>query len=77
MWLTQSPSSLLGNRTFVRALVQVVIADPGLQLVSVSGPPDTPERIVVRMPQARADLLSRAFAGQLIVESDAPVDPAG
>ena len=29
------------------------------------------------MPQARADDLSRAFAGQLIVEHDAPVDPAG
>lgn len=71
------PFILTGQPDLVRALVQVAIADPGLQLVSVSGPPDTPERIVVRMPQARADLLSRAFAGQLNVESDAPVDPAG
>ncbi len=71
------PFILAGQPDLLRALVQVVIADPGLQLVSVSGPPDAPERIVVRMPQARADLLSRAFAGQLNVEPDAPVDPAG
>ena len=71
------PFILAGHPDLVRALVQVVNADPGLQLVSVSGPPDAPERIVVRMPQARADDLSRTFAGQLIVEHDAPVDPAG
>jgi hypothetical protein len=71
------PFILVGRPDLLRALVQVVNADPGLQLVSVSGPPDAPERIVVRMPGARADLLRGALGGQLIVELDEPVNPAG
>ena len=38
--MTDSLFILAGHPNLVRALVQVVNADPGLQLVSVSGPPD-------------------------------------
>jgi hypothetical protein len=31
----------------------------------------------VRMPETRADLLRQALGGQLIVEADQPVNPAG
>jgi hypothetical protein len=71
------PFILAGHPDLLRALVRVVNADPDLQLVSVSGPPDTPERIVVRMPQARAEQLRGALGGQLIVEPDETVNPAG
>jgi hypothetical protein len=68
---------LAGDPDLVRALIRIATTDPSLQLVSVSGPPDAPERIVVRMPVERAELMLRALGGQLVVEPDEPVDPVG
>lgn len=71
------PFIVAGPPDDLLAVLQLVKADPGLQLVSVSGPPNAPERIVVLMTKARADELRGEFDGRLIVESDAPVNPAG
>ena len=69
------PFILTGPPDLVKALIDVVVNDPELELVSVSGPPGQPERFVARMPAARADLLRRALGGQLLVEPDEELHP--
>jgi hypothetical protein len=80
----KKPYILIGKPALVRALAQVATDDPELDLVSVAGPPDAPERLVALMPPARADLLGQALSGQLLIEPDEllpgpddPVNPAG
>jgi hypothetical protein len=63
-----------GPPVFVAAVALLATRDSEIDLVSVSGAPGAPERAVVTMPAARADLLRRAFGGQLLVEADELLD---
>jgi hypothetical protein len=69
-FLLTGPAGLLG------ALVGVFVADPDIELVSVSGPPERPDLLVARTTPDRADLLRRALGEQLVVELDRPLHPA-
>lgn len=62
---------LLGSGPVIQGLVQVIAEDPEMEIVSVSS-----ERIVARMPAARADLLRSALGGVLHIEPDEMLGPA-
>ncbi len=70
-FLLTGPTDLLG------ALVGAFVADPDIELVSVSGPRRQPDLLVARITPDRADLLRRALGGQLLVEADAPLAGPG
>ena len=64
-----------GSPVLIRALAEVMIADPEFELITLAGPPGAPVRIVANMPPERADLLSRALSGHLTIERDEDIHP--
>ena len=48
------------------------MADPDATVTSVSGPETAPERLVVEIDPDRANALSVALGGRILIEPDAP-----
>jgi hypothetical protein len=78
---TRTQFILIGAPQLISALTQVARDDPEIDVVSIAGPPQAPERLVALMPPARAELLRRALGAQLLIEPDEPLpgpdDPVG
>jgi hypothetical protein len=64
-----------GPPTLIGALRSVFLADPEVTVDGAGGPPTTPERLVLRMPTARATALSTALGPAVQVELDIPLPP--
>jgi hypothetical protein len=67
---------LSGSPPLVKTAVAIIESDSDSELVSVSGNPDKPERIVARMPAASAAKLRASMGGELLVERDEPLFPS-
>jgi hypothetical protein len=69
------PFILAGSPELLRALAQAARADPELRLMSVSGPEQSPTRLVVEMTPERAQRLRAAYGSRLVIEPDEPLEP--
>lgn len=66
----------VGDPGVIRDLVHAFVEDPKIEIVNVSGPPGALERIVARMPAARADSLRSTLGAAVLVERDEMLGPA-
>ena len=66
---------IAGAPTVLRPLLDILAGDLDVNLVSVTGPGPSPERLVVEMDPDRADALSLALGDRLVIERDAVIDP--
>ncbi len=73
--MSTEPFIVSGSPFVLRAISEVSGQDPDLTVLSISGSPETPERLVVQMPRIRAQLLVMAFPGTLRIEPDRPLPP--
>ena len=64
-----------GNSAVLRAVIEIAQDDPSIALISATGPPTRPSRLVVQMTPEQAAEIKIAFGPQLIVEPDAEVQP--
>jgi hypothetical protein len=70
---SDTPFIVTGAPILLRAITEVSSQVPNLTIVSVSGPPEAPERLVVRMSETRARQFTRAFADAIHIEPDLPL----
>lgn len=71
--LPAQPFVVAGTPDLVRPLLDILRADPNVTITSVSGSESAPERFVIEIDPNRANALSVALGGRVLIEPDAPL----
>lgn len=69
----QQPYIVTGSAILLRAIAEVSSQVPNVKLVSVAGPPEAPDRLVLEMSESQADLFTKTFTNVLQIEPDLPL----
>jgi hypothetical protein len=69
----RKPYIVTGSAILLRAIAEVSGQVPDVRLVSVAGPPEAPERLVMEMSEPQAELFAKAFPNVLQLEPDLPL----
>jgi hypothetical protein len=67
------PFIVTGAPILLRAFTEVGSQVPNFTILSVSGPPEAPERLVVLMSETRAQQLAEALTNAITIEPDLPL----